>query len=151
VTQSLVEALMALPPTPSITYRGTSGPAANASFTLQAVLPTSADPRVASENFTSEALAAIVTITGRDIAPLSRYPDDREIALLPGTLLRPVGSIDVDGLTNAVVLLAELGTAPGLPRNYEELRDAVRGQVGEALRLPPVIINSPGRYAPQLA
>ncbi len=137
---------MALPATPSITYRGTSGAALNGAITIQGVLPTSVDPRVASENFTAERLAAIVTITGRYIAPMSRHPDDQEIALLPGTVLLPAGSMDVDGLGKPVVLLAEPGTAPGLPKDSEELREVVRNQVGSALGLPPVVVHSPGRF-----
>jgi hypothetical protein len=60
-------------------------------------MPTSADPRVASENFTAERLAAIVTVSGRLIAPLSRHPDEQEIAILPGTLLLAAGSVAVQG------------------------------------------------------
>src|ERR1700712_2268159 len=99
MTQSLLEAILALPATPGVTYRGTSGVGMTAVITLQAILPTSADPRVASENFTADKIVAIVTTTGRNIAPLARHPDEREIALLPGTVLQPVGSVNVDGLT----------------------------------------------------
>jgi hypothetical protein len=34
--------------------------------------------RVASENFTAAQLVAIVTITGRSIAPMSHYADEQE-------------------------------------------------------------------------
>ena len=56
----------------------------------------SMDPRVASENFTAEwLLAAIVSITGRLVAPVRAVPrrtGDR--AMLPGTLLLD-GSVNV--------------------------------------------------------
>ncbi|MCV7227127.1 hypothetical protein [Mycolicibacterium komossense] len=117
-------------------------------ITLQEVLPTSADPRVASENFAAEQLVAIVTMTGRSIAQLARHPDEREIALLPGTILQPVGSVAVDGLAKPVALLAEPGDAPRLPENSTALREAVRAQVANALTLLPVVVHSPGRFTP---
>ncbi len=149
MTQSLLDALLALPATPAITYRGSSGVGINAAITLQSVLPTSINPRVASENFTADQLVAIVAISGRSIARLSRHPDEEEIALLPGTILQPVGSIDVDGLVRPLALLAEPGTAAGLPEDATELQAVVRRQIGTALMLPPVVVHSPGRFTPR--
>ncbi|MUL81544.1 MULTISPECIES: SseB family protein [unclassified Mycolicibacterium] len=125
-----------------------SGPPPASTFTVSAVLPTSADPRIASENFTSDRVAAIVTITGRFIGPLSRHPDEREIAILPGTLLTPVGEVTVAGLPSPVVLLAEPGHAPGLPVNQEELERVVVEQITHALACPAAPIHSPGRFTP---
>lgn len=146
---NLADNLARLPATPGITYRGMVGQPPNAAFTLSAVLPTSGDPRIASENFTSERVAAIVTITGRFIGPLSRHPDEMEIALLPGTLLLPAGFADVRGIKHPVILLAETGSAPGLPADGVELRRVVVEQVTAALARPAVTINSPGRFTPQ--
>lgn len=148
MTSSLVDTLSRLPVSPGITYRGIAGPAPQTATTVSAVMPTSADPRVASENFTAERLAAIVTVSGRLIAPMSRHPDEQEIAILPGTLLLSVGSVAVPGLANDVVLLAESGTAPGLPKNSAELREVVAQQVTNALAKSAVTIHSPGRFTP---
>jgi hypothetical protein len=115
-------------------------------MTVAVVMPTSADPRFASENFTVERLSAIVTVTGRFIGPLSRHPDEQEIAVLPGTLLLAVGSVPVPGLVNEVVLLAETGTAPALPSDSADLRRTVIRQVTHALAQPAVTIHSPGRF-----
>ncbi|MFK5027023.1 hypothetical protein ACI39O_26905, partial [Klebsiella pneumoniae] len=49
-------------------------------FTLQAPLPTSQDARVASENFRAPSLHAIVSVSGREIGPLSRHPAEAEVA-----------------------------------------------------------------------
>lgn len=117
-------------------------------MTVSAVMPTSADPRIASENFTSERLAAIVTVSGRFIAPMSRHPDEQEVAILPGTLLLAAGSVALPGAANDVVLLAETGTAPGLPGDSTELRQVVTQQVSDALARQAVAIHSPGRFAP---
>jgi hypothetical protein len=151
VTSNLVDTLSRLPASPGITYRGLSGPAPQTATTVAAVMPTSADPRVASENFTAERLAAIVTVSGRLIAPLSRHPDEQEIAILPGTLLLMVGSVAIPGLVNDVVLLAETGTAPGLPSDSAELRQVVIQQVTDALAKPAVTVHSPGRFTPPSA
>lgn len=148
MTSNLVDTLSRLPATPGITYRGWSGPAPHTAMTVSAVMPTSADPRVASENFTAERLAAIVTITGRFIAPLSRHPDEQEVAILPGTLLLTVGSVAVPRLVNDVVLLAETGSAPGLPEDSAELRQVVAQQVTAALARPAAAIHSLGRFSP---
>jgi hypothetical protein len=145
---TLADAIAKLPATPGITYRGMSGPPPNASFAVPAVLPTSTDPRIASENFTAERVAAIVTVTGRSIAPLSRHPDELEVAILPGTLLVPAGSVTVPGLPNPVVLLAETGWVPGLPENSEQLKQTVIDQITRALGEPPAPIHSPGRFTP---
>lgn len=144
----LPDAIAQLPATPGITYRGMSGPPPEASFTVSAVLPTSADPRIATENFTADRVAAIVTVTGRYIGPLSRHPEEREVAILPATLLIPVGTVTVVGLANSVVLLAEPGDAPGLPADQEELERTVRDQIAYALTSPPVPVRSPGRFTP---
>jgi hypothetical protein len=148
MTNSVVDTISRLPATPAIAYRGMSGVPPTAAFTLTALLPASADPRIASENFTSERVAAIVTVTGRSIAALSRHPEEQEIALLPGTLLLPVGFVEVENLSEPVVLLSETGWAPELPKNKDELRRTVAEQVSDAFTRPPVHIFSPGRFAP---
>lgn len=143
MTNELVDTLSRLPASPGITYRGWSGPAPHNAMTVSAVMPTSSDPRVASENFAAERLMAIVTVSGRLIAPLSRHPEEQEIAILPGTLLLAVGSVEVPGLVNAVVLLAETGTAPGLPKDSAELREVITQQVMDALAKPAFNVHSP--------
>lgn len=145
----LIDAITRLPTTPGITYRGMSGPPPNGAFALSAVLPTSTDPRIASENFTAERVAAIVTVTGRSVAPLSRHPEELEIAILPGTLLVPAGYVTIEELPNPVVLLAETGWALGLPENNQELKQAVVERVARALEESPVLIQSPGRFTPR--
>jgi hypothetical protein len=144
----IVETLLKLPPSPGITYRGMSGAPPTASFTLARILPTSLDPRVATENFTSERVAAIATGSGRFIGPLSRNPGEQEVALLPATLLTPVGSVAVAGLENEVVLLAEAGAEQGLPADLPELKRVVSERITEAMRQDPVAVASPGRFSP---
>lgn len=149
MNERLSEALLRLPAHPSIAYRGMMASASPNTITVRAVLPSSLDPRRASENFTCDRLAAIATITGRAVAQLSRHPEEQEIAILPGTVLLPVGFVVVPGLDGDVVLLAEPGTAPDLPATSTELKQTVVEQVTAALGRPAVTILSPGRFAPQ--
>jgi hypothetical protein len=151
VATDIVGNLLKLPATPGITYRGMSGTPATSAFTLSRVLPTSTDPRIATDNFTAERVVAIVSVTGRFSGPLSRHPDNLEVALLPATLLAPVGSVAVSGIDNDAVLLAETGTAPGLPADLLELKQAVGEQVGAALLREPITVHSPGRFSPPQA
>lgn len=148
MSDTLTAAIAALPATPGISFRGMTGPPPARSFVVSAVLPTSADPRIASENFQSDRIAAVVTVTGRSVAPLSRHPDEQEIAILPGTLLLPAGSVAVAGLSNPVLLLVETGWAPGLPADREELEGAITDKVASALAQSAVPIHSPGRFTP---
>ncbi|MEH3140743.1 MAG: hypothetical protein PGN37_11290 [Mycobacterium kyogaense] len=149
MTDDLVDQISRLPAIPGITYRGMIGAPPRYAITLSGLLPTSVNPRVASENFTSERVAAIATTSGRYIAPLSRHPDEMEVVLLPGTLLLPVGFVEVGRLENPVVLLEEPGSAPGLPANRIELQELVEQQIEAALASPPVSVHSPGRFTPR--
>lgn len=158
-TGGLVETLSRLPAQPGLTFRGTAGQPPTTALQVSAVLPTSQDPRVASENFTAERLAAIITRTGRLIAPLSAHPSEQEIALLPGILLLPIGTLAVPGLAAEVVILEEAADAPvdrtsaeptedGLPTSRDELFAQITATVTTALAAEPVQIHSPGRFTP---
>lgn len=144
----LVDQISRLPALPGITYRGMSDAQPTSAVTVAALLPTSFNPRVASENFTSERIAAIANTSGRYVAPLSRHPDEMESVLPPGTLLLPVGFVHVEGLSEPVILLEEPGTAAGLPSTKAELQEIVSRQVQLAIASPTVTVRSPGRFAP---
>ena len=150
MTDSLVQSLLALPPNPGITYRGMSSPAPNNAITIPAVLPTSVDPRIASENFTSELVVAILSASARLIAPFSAHPSEQELAILPGRVLIPVGSVAVPGLENNVVLLVEAGGALETPRDHDEFVRTVFEQVKAAYERGVEPIHSPGRFSPRL-
>ena len=50
MSADIAATLAKLPATPGITYRGLSGAPATSAITSSQVMPTSADPRVATEN-----------------------------------------------------------------------------------------------------
>jgi hypothetical protein len=96
----------------------------------------------------AEHVVAVVTVTGRFIGPLSRHPDNLEVALLPATLLAPVGFVAVSGIDHDVVLLTETGTTHELPADLAELKQAVGEQISAALLGGPITIHSPVRFSP---
>jgi len=61
----LTRQIARLPALPGITYRGMSGAPPTSAFTVSALLPTSTNPRVATENFIAKRVGAIVTVSGR--------------------------------------------------------------------------------------
>jgi hypothetical protein len=148
MTEDIIATLAKLPARPSIAFRGMSGQAPQTAITVAALMPTSLDPRYASENFTAEYLAAIVSITGRFIGPMSQRPEEQELAILPGTVLLRAGSVEVPGLQQDVVVFAEPGSAPGLPADSADLKVEVAQRVSDALARPAVQIHSPGRFTP---
>ena len=66
----------------------------------------------------------------------------------PATLLLSVGPVSVLGLVNDVVLLAETGTADGLPSDSADAREVDTQQVTDGLPKSAVTIHSRGRFAP---
>ncbi len=138
----LLEALQKLPPYVGITWRGAPG-ALSGSIPLPAPLPTSRDPRVASSNFTAGALWAIVSVAGRDVAPLSADPAAREIAILPGSTLTPASALHpVDGVPVQVVLEVRDGMPVGDVPADGTLADLLVAARAEG----DVEIRQPGRF-----
>ncbi|THV43589.1 hypothetical protein [Glycomyces buryatensis] len=156
-----IAVLAQMPKRPGLTFRGITGEPPAAVFRVPKVLPTSQDPRVASENFTADHLAAILTRTGRLVSRMSAHPNEREIVLLPGVLLQPIGTLAVPGLASELVILEEIGDALDgtantgpigqLPTGRDELLAHITAVVTFALDGPPVKIHSPGKFTPRTA
>ena len=154
----LLAALEKLPETAAVTYRGLPADAVTPSgtFVTQAFTATSRDPRIATEDFTAAAVVAIAGRTGRDIAFLAQNADEAEVVLLPGTILRPVGSIVAGDLTVHIVeeLLIDDASAtgtvpphPALPPSAEALSALVTDAVTAAREVTaPMTITSPGKF-----
>lgn len=138
----LVAALEKLPPFVGVTWRGASGQLV-ASLPLTGPLPTTRDPRVASGNFTSAALWAIVSAAGRDIGPISADPSAQEVALLPGSFLTPADALrEVAGTRVQVVLEVRDGCAVGEVPSDAEIERLIQ----TARELGPARISQPGRF-----
>lgn len=113
----------------------------------QGLTSTSRDARVATENFTTDAVYAILSRTGRAIEQFSAAVHEREVVFLPGVVLTLVTRARADDLL--VVIVEEFD-----PRAAEPVvsdLDDIKGQIGRAILEarsreagPPV---RPGRFA----
>ena len=151
-SQGFLDALVKLAPAPGISYAGVAAveslPVGTA--TTAAIMPTSLDPRVATENFTVTDLVAVVGRSGRDITAFSARPQDEEVVLLPGTLLRPALRLEVEDLTVHVLeelsLVADAPAPESWPVGLDQLEQAVRSAVTTARASAPVEVGAPGKF-----
>ena len=138
----LIAALEKLPPYEGVTWRGAEGALAGG-IRLPAPLPTSRDPRVASANFETPYLWAVVSSAGRDVAPISADPSAQEITILPESIITPASAtIDIDGVRVQIVLEVRDGVPVGPTPPEDELAALVRA----AKTAGPIVIRQPGRF-----
>ena len=147
---ALLRALEKLPPFTGIVFHGLpTMPDLSAPRWTRGLTATSLDPRVATENFSSPIVAAIVSRTGRALTAFSAHPGQQEVVLPPEVVLRTVGlETGPDGRTPLVVIeqLAELDPKANLPATLEGLVQEVKARLRDAMALPPVEISSPGKF-----
>ncbi|MEV7973924.1 hypothetical protein [Cellulomonas sp. NPDC089187] len=150
---SLVAALDKLPPFGGVSFRGFEQPP-NIPITsvAAALVPTTQNPLVATENGRVRAIAAFLHRTGRDLSIFSAAPTEQEVVIRPGTAWQQLLMVDVPGLTVPVLVLEELdlqNTPPG-PVTWGETKadvaEMVRAVVGAGLRQPPVTLANPGKF-----
>lgn len=138
----VVAALGKLPPYVGLTWRGSTGELA-VSLPITGPLPTSRDLRVASANFTSPVVWAIVSAAGRDVGPISFDPAAQEVAILPGSHLTPASGLrDIAGVTVQVLLEVRDGFPVGDVPTDADLEDAF----ATAREAGPATIGQPGRF-----
>jgi len=144
-TQPIPDILSKLPPYNGIVWNGATFELTTP-ITLYAPLPTSRNPRVASENFAAPYLYAIVSIAGRDVGPLSRNRAEEEVALLPGSVLSPATGIHPVGNHQVQVLIE---TIPDQPLPTLPGDDALAAILASADAAAPFTVTSPGRFSPR--
>jgi hypothetical protein len=118
-TNSRLEAFLAgidqLPPWGGIAWRGFTGDATLGfsvpTVVTQGITAASADVRVATSDFTTPGVYAILSQTARDLSPMSAAPHEHELVFAPGTIMQSQGSLEVDGCR--VVVVFELLTQEG--------------------------------------
>lgn len=154
---AFLDAIEKLPAFDGFTFRGLDDDAeAPPSLGVAAgVLATSRDPRVATENFRTARVLALLNRTGRDISPFSAQPDEREVVVRPGSVWRVLTSFEVDGLRPTVLVLEELDLTRSTPEPAEwgdtvaETTARLVRVLASALAVGPVEIASPGKYVGQ--
>lgn len=146
---ALLKELQSFPGWSGISFRGMSasaefGKTANTAV-ARGLVATSRDSRVATENFTTPGVYAVMGTEGRGIESVSRHPKEFEVLFLPGTAFGVVGTIDVDGYPVVLVRQAKLSAdTPDLDMADFETR--ARNAVASGRAGAPVEITSPGKY-----
>lgn len=148
--QRFLDTIARMPSHVGVIWRGAQAPLEGVT-TLSRPAQAALEPRYASENFTAPVLYAIASRTARSVGMQSRFPDEGEIVLMPGTRLAPIAPPTVlDGVV--VQFVEEFGEtadeAPpkGLPAKLEVLEAAITATLASARRAPAVTVNSPGKY-----
>jgi hypothetical protein len=134
---ALLSALDKLPAFLGLSYRGYAVPEGRLRprTVLSGILvPTSRDPRVATENFTTDGLYAVIGNRGRDLTALSERPQEREIVFRPGSMFLPIERLDVDGLEVSIVeeLDPDRDRDATPPFTLEQLKDQMRAAIEDA-------------------
>jgi hypothetical protein len=118
----------------------------------ETLLSTSRDPRVATENFTTDAVYAILSRTGRSIEPFSAARHEREVVLLPGTVLTLVTRVRVKDL--GVIVVEEFDPDAGPdpePVDLGALQVEIGRAILEAELREPVPAPIEGKFAGDVA
>ena len=148
-------ALDKLPPYEGITFRGLDpGAVAPTSVAVVAgVMASSRNVRVATENFTSTEVFALLNRTGRDISALSAHSDEAEVVVRPGSLWRPLMTVELVSPAVRVHFLEELEVsgASRLPESWGSDLEDVRSRVMRAIQVSaarePVEVHIPGKFS----
>jgi hypothetical protein len=148
---ALLSALDKLPPYQGLSYRGYAVPDGRLrprTVTSGVLVPTSRDPRVATDNFSTTGVYVVISSRGRDIASISQHPQEQEVVFRPGSLFLPIESFDVGGLE--VTVVEEID--PGRDRDeqpaftLEQLEDQMRAAIEDARARTTVEDVTPGKF-----
>jgi hypothetical protein len=145
----LLSALSALPPTAGLFWHGAVVPPVSAAIEVRGLLAMSEDPRIATENFSTPVIFAVIAKRGRAVGPLSAHPHEKEVLLLPGTVLSTLQIMQEPGAAT-VVVMEELGESGAeldwLPATLEELGQFVIARLSESVAGPAAEISAPGKF-----
>lgn len=151
--RTLLTALAKLPRADVVSFHGGGLPPVfeqSDVFTLRGITATSLDLRVATESGTFRELVAFRSYTGRWVSPFSQHPDEQEVAFLPGTPFRAVGSVRIafGGVAYPCSVVEELVDGQPAVDPAVLLRDVERAASGT----PAVArgVTSPGKFAAEL-
>ena len=132
--ETLLSTLEQLPPHEGIVYRGCEARSherwSGRAIVTEALLSTSRDPRVATENFTTDAVYAVLSRKGRAIEQFSAARHEHEVVFLPGTVFTLVTRVRFKDL--GVTIVEEFDPdAEGEPEPIDFA--AVQVEIGRAL------------------
>lgn len=146
---AFLEELRSFPGWSGISFRGMSadaefGRTANVAVS-RGLVATSRDSRVATENFSTPGVYAILGTDGRGIESVSRYPKEFEVLFLPGTTFAVTDRIEVDGYPVTLVRQAKL-SADTPPIDVDDFTTRTRNAIVDGRGGSQAAITSRGKY-----
>lgn len=154
--ETLLSTLEQLPPHEGVVFRGCDARSherwPGRARVTEALLSTSRDPRVATENFTTDAVYAILGRTGRAIEQFSAARHEREVVFLPGTVLTLVTRVRFKDL--GVTIVEEFDPdAEGEPEavDFAALQEEIGRAIREAELRDPVPPANPDKFVGDIA
>jgi hypothetical protein len=138
--EKLLTTLEQLPPHHGIVFRGCDATShqqwPGRTLVTQGILAASSDPRVATQNFTTDALYAILTRTARAIEQFSSATHEREVVILPGTVLTQVTRDRFGDLPITIVEEFDPENPDTQPIPLEEVRARIASALHQAEATP---------------
>ena len=150
---AFLRALERLPPYSGIVFHGLpSIPRLAPARWTRGVTATSTDPRIATENFSTPVVAAIVSRTGREIAAFSAHPAEQEVVLPPEVVLLEVARTSLSDGRPVLIIeqLAEQEESASLPPTLDALVEQVQQMLQSGLESPDVPITTRGKFVEAL-
>jgi hypothetical protein len=120
----------------------------SATLVTQLLTATSRDIQVATENFATSSVYAILGGAGRWVEAFSPRPQEREVVFLPATMFRPVDALYAGGVEIIVVeqLAFDDADRPGDSWTPEHVRTVIPDHVRRSRRTDPIEVTSPGKF-----
>lgn len=151
MVRDLLSGLAKMPPYAGITFRGIGDGATLgtevATCVTEGLVATSRDVRVASENFSTRGLYAVVGRAGRAIETVSQHPAEREVVFLPGAVFGHVTTVRDGDLPIVLVEQLDLDRDPEDPKqDLQETLAIVATLVDAGRRGEPVQVTTPGKF-----
>lgn len=152
VVDDLLRALQKMPVHEGVSFRGgtvedTFG-GQSGTVVTRGLTATSRNARVATENFTTPAVYAIVGNQGRSLEGVSQHPEEQEVVFLPGTLFQPVKQVRYGALLVTVVEQLDLERTPDDPKaDLDVVLASIAASLRDDLALGLIELSSPGKFA----
>lgn len=143
-----------LPPHEGVVFRGCGARSherwPGRAHVTESLLSTSRDPRVATENFSTEAVYAILSRAGRGIEQFSAARHEHEVVFLPGTIFTLVTRVRVKDL--GVTIVEEVvPEAEPPPVDLVAFQEEIGRAILEAELRDPVPQPIAGKFAGDIA
>lgn len=120
-------------------------------YVTTSLLSSSRDPRVATQNFTTDAVYAILSRTGRAIEHFSAARHEHEVVFLPGTVFTLVTRVRFTNLGVTIVEEFDPAEAERSEIDFAALQGEIGRVIAGAEMSEPVPASVEGKFAGDIA